>query len=135
MNVLANYPPTDELQAIDSAHHMHPFSHGNELATRGPRVITSAKGVWLKDSDGEEIIDGMVFELYFDEEFQQKGITFFPFVEQDFQQIDELKNEVSKIEAIQSTYQKLQEKDNKIRNNLKLMKIELRDLLMPIISA
>lgn len=59
MNVLANYPPTDELQAIDSAHHMHPFSHGNELAARGPRVITSAKGVWLKDSDGEEIIDGM----------------------------------------------------------------------------
>ncbi len=59
MNVLANYPPTDELQAIDSAHHLHPFSHANELAERGPRVITSAKGVWLKDSDGEEIIDGM----------------------------------------------------------------------------
>ena len=59
MNVLANYPPTEELQAIDSAHHLHPFSHGNELAARGPRVITSAKGVWLKDSDGHEIIDGM----------------------------------------------------------------------------
>ncbi|MFO8128253.1 aspartate aminotransferase family protein [Yoonia sp.] len=59
MNILANYPPTDELQALDSAHHLHPFTHANALAAKGPRVITSAKGVWLKDSDGEEIIDGM----------------------------------------------------------------------------
>lgn len=59
MNILANYPPTDELQAIDSAHHLHPFTHSNGLAEKGPRVITSAKGVWLKDSEGEEIIDGM----------------------------------------------------------------------------
>ena len=59
MNVLANYPPTDELQALDAAHHLHPFTHANGLAAKGARVITSAKGVWLKDSDGEEIIDGM----------------------------------------------------------------------------
>ena len=59
MNILANYPPTDELQALDSAHHLHPFTHANALAAKGPRVITSAKGVWLKDSDGEEILDGM----------------------------------------------------------------------------
>ena len=59
MNILANYPPTDELQALDSAHHLHPFTHANALASKGPRVITSAKGVWLKDSDGEEIMDGM----------------------------------------------------------------------------
>ncbi len=59
MNIIANYPPTDELQALDSAHHLHPFTHSNALAKKGPRVIISAKGVWLKDSDGEEIIDGM----------------------------------------------------------------------------
>ncbi len=59
MNILANYPPTDELQALDAAHHLHPFTHANALAEKGSRVITSAKGVWLKDSDGEEIIDGM----------------------------------------------------------------------------
>ena len=59
MNILANYPPTEELQAIDAAHHMHPFMHANDLAKRGARVITSANGVWLKDSDGNEIIDGM----------------------------------------------------------------------------
>ncbi|MDA9979847.1 aspartate aminotransferase family protein [Yoonia sp.] len=59
MNILANYPPTEELQVIDSAHHMHPFTHNSALADKGARVITSAKGVWLKDSEGEEIIDGM----------------------------------------------------------------------------
>ncbi|PJI93153.1 putrescine aminotransferase [Yoonia maricola] len=59
MNILANYPPTEELQALDAAYHLHPFTHANALAAKGPRVITSAKGVWLKDSDGEEIIDGM----------------------------------------------------------------------------
>jgi putrescine aminotransferase len=59
MNILANYPPTAELQALDSAHHMHPFTHSNGLAAQGPRVITSANGVWLKDSEGHEIIDGM----------------------------------------------------------------------------
>jgi len=59
MNILANYPPTDELQALDAAHHLHPFTHANALAAEGPRVITSAKGVWLKDSQGREIIDGM----------------------------------------------------------------------------
>lgn len=59
MNKLTNYPPTAELQALNAAHHLHPFSHSNALAAKGPRVITSANGVWLKDSDGEEIIDGM----------------------------------------------------------------------------
>ncbi len=59
MNKLTNYPPTAELQALNAAHHLHPFSHSNALAAKGPRVITSANGVWLKDSDGEDIIDGM----------------------------------------------------------------------------
>ena len=59
MNVLTNYPPTEELQAIDAAHHLHPFTHANGLAAKGTRVITSAIGVWLKDSDGHDIIDGM----------------------------------------------------------------------------
>ena len=59
MNTLANYPPTADLQALDAAHHLHPFSHNADLAETGPRVITAAKGVWLKDSEGQEILDGM----------------------------------------------------------------------------
>jgi putrescine aminotransferase len=59
MTIRANHLPTAELQAIDAAHHMHPFTHGNQLSAKGARVITGASGVWLKDSEGEEILDGM----------------------------------------------------------------------------
>ena len=59
MNKITNHMPTAELQAIDAAHHMHPFTANGELAEKGARVITRAKGVYLTDSDGIEILDGM----------------------------------------------------------------------------
>ena len=59
MPAITNHMPTAELQALDSAHHMHPFTAGAELAEKGPRVITRAKGVWITDSEGHKIIDGM----------------------------------------------------------------------------
>ncbi|MEM8555637.1 MAG: aspartate aminotransferase family protein [Pseudomonadota bacterium] len=54
-----NHLPTEELQAIDAAHHMHPFTHSHALAKKGTRIITKARGVFLTDSDGNEILDGM----------------------------------------------------------------------------
>jgi putrescine aminotransferase len=54
-----NHLPTAELQALDAAHHMHPFTFGAELAEKGARIITKAKGVFLTDSEGEEILDAM----------------------------------------------------------------------------
>ncbi|WP_116131958.1 aspartate aminotransferase family protein [Tropicimonas sp. IMCC34043] len=59
MNMITNHLPTAELQALDAAHHMHPFTAGAELAAKGARVITRAKGVWITDSEGEEILDAM----------------------------------------------------------------------------
>ncbi len=59
MNMITNHLPTKELQAIDAAHHIHPFTDGAELAAKGARVITKAKGVFLTDSEGNEILDGM----------------------------------------------------------------------------
>lgn len=59
MRPITNHLPTAELQALDAAHHMHPFTTNDKLARKGARIITQAKGVWLKDSEGEEIIDGM----------------------------------------------------------------------------
>ncbi|SFI78640.1 aspartate aminotransferase family protein [Celeribacter neptunius] len=57
--MIDNHLPTGELQALDAAHHMHPFTEGAALAKKGARIITSAKGVWLTDSEGEEILDAM----------------------------------------------------------------------------
>jgi putrescine aminotransferase len=59
MRAISNHLPTAELQALDAAHHMHPFTANGELADKGVRVITQAKGVTLKDSEGNEILDAM----------------------------------------------------------------------------
>jgi putrescine aminotransferase len=59
MNVISNHMPTAELQALDAAHHMHPFTTNDDLAAKGVRVITSAKGIYLTDSEGTRILDGM----------------------------------------------------------------------------
>ena len=59
MNKITNHMPTAELQALDAAHHMHPFSENASLAKKGARIMKSAKGVWLTDTEGHRIIDGM----------------------------------------------------------------------------
>ena len=59
MPAITNHMPTRELQALDAAHHMHPFTQGSGLADKGARVITRAEGVWLTDSEGNRILDAM----------------------------------------------------------------------------
>ena len=59
MNKITNHMPTAELQALDAAHHMHPFTENAALARKGARIMKSAKGVWLTDTEGHRIIDGM----------------------------------------------------------------------------
>ncbi|MEM1299400.1 MAG: aspartate aminotransferase family protein [Pseudomonadota bacterium] len=54
-----NLRPTEEYQAMDGAHHWHPFTDTADLASKGARVITEAQGVWLTDSTGNQILDGM----------------------------------------------------------------------------
>ena len=79
----------------------------------------------------EEVIDAMVMELYFKEDFGKMGIEFIKYIERDFESI-EGKTEPQQIDIIHWVYQKLREKDNEIRNNLKLMDIKLADIVMPI---
>lgn len=50
---------TAEYRALDAAHHLHPFSDMAALNRVGSRVIVKAEGVYLWDSDGNRIIDGM----------------------------------------------------------------------------
>ncbi|MEL7215434.1 MAG: aspartate aminotransferase family protein [Pseudomonadota bacterium] len=59
MTPFDNHPTTAEMQALDAAHHVHPFSDTAEMRKRGARVITRAEGVWLTDSEGARILDGM----------------------------------------------------------------------------
>lgn len=57
--VLSNHQPTAELQALDAAHHMHPFTAGAALAEKGVLIMKSAKGVTLTDTEGKSYIDAM----------------------------------------------------------------------------
>lgn len=59
MTVITNHMPTAELQALDAAHHMHPFTANGELSQKGARIITRANGVHLTDSEGHQILDAM----------------------------------------------------------------------------
>lgn len=59
MPAITNHLPTEQLQALDAAHHMHPFTNGAELAEKGARIITRAKGAYLTDSEGIELLDAM----------------------------------------------------------------------------
>lgn len=58
MNVSNKYP-TAHYRALDAAHHIHPFSDTRALNAEGTRVIVRGEGVWLEDSDGNRILDGM----------------------------------------------------------------------------
>jgi putrescine aminotransferase len=50
---------TAEWQALDAAHYIHPFTDHAALGKKGTRVITRAEGVYLYESGGRRILDGM----------------------------------------------------------------------------
>ncbi len=50
---------TQHWRALDAAHHIHPFTDTAALNREGVRVITKGKGVYLWDSEGAKLIDGM----------------------------------------------------------------------------
>jgi putrescine aminotransferase len=54
----ANMSNTEKWQGMDD-HHLHPFTNPNDLKQKPPRIIESAQGVYLTDSDGNELLDMM----------------------------------------------------------------------------
>jgi len=50
---------TSAWQELDRQHYLHPFTDYKALHARGARVIVRAEGVYLYDSDGNRILDGM----------------------------------------------------------------------------
>ncbi|MDO9147032.1 MAG: aspartate aminotransferase family protein [Hydrogenophaga sp.] len=55
----AEQQDTQAVQALDSAHFMHPFTDHAGLASRGARVITRADNIYVWDSEGKKILDAM----------------------------------------------------------------------------
>ena len=50
---------TRDWQNSDHRHYLHPFTDHKDLGIKGTRVITHAEGVYIWDSDGQQILDGM----------------------------------------------------------------------------
>jgi putrescine---pyruvate transaminase len=50
---------TQEWQAADAKHFLHPFTDFQALAKKGSRVIIRADNIYLWDSDGNKILDAM----------------------------------------------------------------------------
>ena len=50
---------TQQWQAADTAHYLHPFTDFKSLASKGSRVIVSADNIYLRDSEGNRILDAM----------------------------------------------------------------------------
>ncbi len=62
MNTTTDRAPkrsTQDLQAADSAHFLHPFTDFKSLAAKGSRIIERAEGIYLWDSEGHKILDAM----------------------------------------------------------------------------
>jgi putrescine aminotransferase len=50
---------TRALQAADSAHYLHPATDHKALAEKGARIIVRGDGIYVWDSEGQRILDGM----------------------------------------------------------------------------
>lgn len=50
---------TRDWQDRDNRHYLHPFTDHKELGQKGTRIITAADGVYIQDSEGQQILDGM----------------------------------------------------------------------------
>ena len=50
---------TAALQRVDSAHYLHPFTDHKALSGMGSRVMVRGEGIYVWDSEGKRIIDGM----------------------------------------------------------------------------
>lgn len=50
---------TQDLQAADTAHYLHPFTDFKALASKGARVMVRGDNIYLWDSDGAKILDAM----------------------------------------------------------------------------
>jgi putrescine aminotransferase len=50
---------TADIQARDHAHYLHPFTDHKALGEKGVRVIVRGEGIYLWDSEGKKLLDGM----------------------------------------------------------------------------
>jgi putrescine---pyruvate transaminase len=58
-SALGNGRSTHDWQVADAKHYLHPFTDFKQLAAQGSRIVTRGEGVYVYDSEGNKILDGM----------------------------------------------------------------------------
>jgi hypothetical protein len=88
----------------------------------------------------ENVLDSVVFELYFEKHMKEKNIYIIEFLEQDintilgFGDFNKLDND-KKEQIIQKLYDKWSHPDNEVRNRMKLFAVRSPDILKPILES
>ena len=83
----------------------------------------------------EEIIDGCVYELYFEEHMQKLEINILDEVAKRIKPIEHLVTEKEKAAVISNVFTEIKKTDNPIRTRLELFAIRSTDVLKPIIEG
>jgi putrescine aminotransferase len=50
---------TSTLRQLDRAHHLHPFTDFHDYSEHGGRIMSRAEHIYIYDSDGHKMLDGM----------------------------------------------------------------------------
>ncbi len=82
MNTTAN---TAGLQALDRSHHLHPFTDLRDYAAHGGRIVSRAEHIYIHDTDGNTMLDGMSGLWCCNLGYSQRGI-----IDAVYQQMQEL---------------------------------------------
>ncbi len=66
---------TSNLKSLDKAHHLHPFTDFKKYGETGGRIISRAEHIYIYDSEGNKILDGMSGLWCCNLGYSQKAIT------------------------------------------------------------
>lgn len=80
----------------------------------------------------EDLIDGCVYELYFEEEMKSKQINILELARELIKPVSNLESTSKKLSVIRKAFSELKDPDNEIRNRMKLFAIESKETILPI---
>ena len=76
---------TASLRQMDQSHHLHPFTDFQEYAQNGGRIVSKAEHIYITDSEGHQMLDGMSGLWCCNLGYSQQGI-----IDAVYQQMQEL---------------------------------------------
>jgi hypothetical protein len=88
----------------------------------------------------EQVINSLIFNLYFPDHMKERGIDVLEFVEKDTNEVLQCRefeklSDIDKEQVIEQLYAKWSHPDNEVRNRIKLFAVRSPEILKPIIES